>query len=42
MKVFIKKYGWLPVLKQEGNYSLVLIKDQKIVFNTTGLEFINL
>jgi hypothetical protein len=39
-EVFIKRYGWVKVLKQDGNYSLCLFKSgSKICYNTLGLEF---
>jgi hypothetical protein len=40
-QVFIKRYGWCNVLEQNGNYSLVLIGDSKICYNTLGCEFRN-
>ena len=40
MIVHIKKYGWLEVLAQNGNYSLCrLDSGAKICFNTLGLTF---
>jgi hypothetical protein len=42
-QVFIKRYGWLKVLEQSGNYSLCLFDNgSKICFNTNGFEFRNI
>jgi hypothetical protein len=39
-EVFIKPYGWIEVVKQDGHYSLVLFNNgSKFCFNTNGLEF---
>ncbi len=40
MEVFIKRYGWVKVLEQSGNYSLCLFPSgANICFNTLGFEF---
>jgi hypothetical protein len=42
-QVFIKRYGWVKVLKQDGNYSLIEFHSgSKCCFNTAGFEFRNL
>jgi hypothetical protein len=42
-QVFIKRYGWVDVITQDGNYSLCLFKSgAKICFNTLGLDFRNI
>jgi hypothetical protein len=38
-QVCIKAYGWCDVLRQNDNYSLVLIGNSKICYNTLGHEF---
>lgn len=38
-QVYIKAYGWCDVLQQDENYSLVLIRNSKICYNTLGHEF---
>ena len=36
--IFFKKYGWLPILKQEGKYALIQFPFGKYVFNILGYE----
>lgn len=37
-EVFIKKYGWLEILKQDGNYALIQFPSGEFVHNINGYE----
>ena len=39
-QVFIKVYGWVDVIEQNGDYSLLLFESgAKICYRTLGCEF---
>lgn len=41
-EVFIKRYGWLKILKQDGNYALCELKNGgKMCYNIAGHEIRN-
>lgn len=38
-QVFIKVYGWVNVIEQQGEYSLIELGNSKICYNTLGHKF---
>ena len=40
MKVKLRTYGYCEIINKSGNYALLKVANQKIVFNILGLEII--